>query len=191
MKRKIGRNQYLRQLRNGKLKLSERICLYCCGKRDGKLQIIKEEDEYTSPFISQETHLFLAAIKSEQEVFAKKILYAQEQIELAKIQEHNKRNTRGIQPDINSGESTSICNRCFGLPGTANQSIRSDRAIFFPARLDCLWHKAGITCLLAPCLIRCKLGKLPVSAGFSFLAQLDLLLHHPPGFAHGVPIALP
>lgn len=102
MKRKIGRNQYLRQLRNGKLKLSERICLYYCGKRDGKLQIIKEEDEYTSPFISQETHLFLAAIKSEQEVFAKKILYAQEQIELAKIQEHNKESQKKNYQDCRS-----------------------------------------------------------------------------------------
>lgn len=90
MMRMTGENPYLRQLRNGKLKLSERIYLYYCGKRDGKFQILKKEDEYTSPFIARETYLFLAAVKSEQEIFTKKILHIQAQIELAKIQECNK-----------------------------------------------------------------------------------------------------
>lgn len=83
-----NKNSYYRQLKNGKLKFFTVLYLRYRGKKDAKLHIIRanEKGQYISPFITQEIHLYSAAVKLEQEIFINTLIQDQIQIELAHLQ---------------------------------------------------------------------------------------------------------
>ncbi len=85
---KTKRNSYYRQLKNGKLKFFTELYLRYRGKMDARLHIIRqnEQGQYISPFIEQEIHLYVAAVKLEQETFIDTLIQAQIHIELAQLQ---------------------------------------------------------------------------------------------------------
>lgn len=93
MIKNYSENAYLRQIKNGHLKLLTRLYLRFLGKRDARKKIIREDEHgiYTSPFIYQEVFHYNLAFHMEEERLARMCMPLQAKIDILELQIEQKR----------------------------------------------------------------------------------------------------